>query len=76
MHERRRNSRWLPEIFLLLQTVAMLLFSYISYGILINLNMPQIPLLAIFAVANAFYFIKFHARYIEVKNRTKYMNYN
>jgi hypothetical protein len=76
MYERRRNSKWLPEIFLLLQTVAMLLFSYISYGILLNFNMPKIPLLAIFTLINVFYFIKFHARYIAVKNRTKYMNYN
>ena len=75
MHERRRNSKWLPEFFLLLQTIAMLLFTYISYGVLINFKMPQVPLLLLFAVANAFYIIKFYLRFIEIKERTKYMNY-
>ena len=52
MHERRRNSKWLPEIFLLLQIIAMLLFSYLSYVVLEALGMPKQFLLAALAVGN------------------------
>ncbi len=75
MQERRRDSKWLPEIFLFLQMIATFLFSYISYGILLNFSMPHILLILFLGVVNVFYFLKFHTRYLEVKNRTKYLRY-
>jgi hypothetical protein len=75
MQERRRNAKYLPEIFLLLQLTAMLLFSYISYEILINLQMPQGFLFFVLAVANVYYTMRFYSRYLVVKNRTKYLHY-
>ena len=75
MQERRRNSKWLPEIFFILQLIAMLLFSYVSYVILGVFSMPPKLLLGVLIVANIIYFIKFYNRYIQVKNRTKYIEY-
>jgi len=75
MHERRRNSKWLPELFLLLQFIAMFLFSYISYDILLVFAMPAEILLPVLLLANIIYAVKFYNRYVQVKNRTRYMEY-
>jgi len=76
MRERRKNSKMLPELFLSLQIVAMFLFSYVAYVILLSLGVPESFLLAVLMMGNVIYLMKFHHRYIEVKNRTKYMRYN
>ena len=76
MHERRKNSKWLPEIFLLLQIIAMLLFSYVSYVVLVVFGMPQQLLLAALALGNIIYLVKFYNRYVQVMQRTKYMEYS
>lgn len=75
MHERRRNSKWLPEIFLLLQIVAMLLFSYVAYVVLGAFGMPKQLLLAALVLGNVLYLVKFYSRYTQVVQRTKYMEY-
>lgn len=76
MRERRKNSKILPELFLFLQIIAMLLFSYVSYVILLSLGMPKNFLLVALMAGNLIYLMKFYHRYIAVKNRTRYMNYN
>ena len=76
MQERRKNSKWLPEIFLLLQIIAMFLFSYVSYVVLEVFGMPRQLLVSVLVIGNIIYLVKFYNRYIQVRNRTKYMEYS
>ncbi|UCN00286.1 hypothetical protein LCX93_12295 [Sulfurimonas sp. SWIR-19] len=75
MHDRRKKSKILPIFFLFLQITAFFFASYFFYllavtmGVSINITVLIIAIVSIFAI------IKFFARYFEVKNRIKYMDY-
>jgi len=75
MHDRRKKSRILPILFLFLQIIAFLLASYFLYLLLIEMEVSTTLVLVFLLIANIFAIIKFFTRYFEIKNRTKYMDY-
>ena len=75
MLDRRKKSKILPIFFLFLQITAFLLASYFLYMLLVGLGMFAQLVLVTILVINIFAIIKFFTRYFEIKNRTKYMDY-
>jgi membrane protein implicated in regulation of membrane protease activity len=75
MLDRRKKSKILPILFLFLQITAFLLASYFLYLLLIAMGVSATLVLMIILMMNIFVIIKFFTRYFEIKNRTKYRDY-
>jgi len=75
MLERRKNSKILPIVFLFLQIIASFLLSYFIYILLVEVGVSSTLVLVLILIGNIFFVMKFFARYIEVKHRTKHVKY-
>lgn len=75
MHNRRKKSKILPILFLFLQIIALFLLSYFIYFLFTGLDIPSSLVLVILLIGNIFLIMKFFARYVAIKNRTRYMDY-
>lgn len=75
MYDRRHKSKILPMFFLFLQIIAFMLASYFLYLLLVEIGVSASLVLVVILVINIFAIIKFFARYAEVKNRTKYRDF-
>ncbi len=75
MHDRRKKSKILPVLFLFLQITAFFTVSYFFYLLLATMGLSSNFVLAVLMIVNIFAIIKFFIRYVEIKNRTRYMDY-
>jgi hypothetical protein len=75
MHDRRHKSKILPVLFLFLQILAFILASYFLYLLLAEIGVSESLVIVVILVVNIFAIIKFFAKYAEVKNRTKYKDF-
>ena len=75
MHNRRKKSKILPILFLFLQIIALFLLSYLIYFLFTEMGVSSTLVLMILLIGNIFAIMKFFARYVEIKNRTRYMDY-
>ncbi|MEN4046784.1 MULTISPECIES: hypothetical protein [Sulfurimonas] len=75
MHDRRKKSKILPIFFLFLQITAFFFASCFFYQLAVIMGVSANITVLIIAIASVYAIIKFFARYFEIKNRIKYMDY-